>query len=92
MCYLPAGGRAGHSLPVVTVSGRGLALLAGSTTPSSAAQQAALVSVYNPLQIAATSPASVSLAGGQAVTLTGELTLCRRLCCILKLCDLCVYR
>ena len=61
VCYLPPGGVAGNSTPIVAVRDRGLAVL----QPAAAVQP-----VYNKLLISHVQPAKVSLAGG-SVTITG---------------------
>ena len=62
VCYLPAGGLAGNSTPVVAVLGRGLAVVQHGQ---------ALQPVYNKLLMGIVQPGKVSLAGG-AVSIAGQ--------------------
>ena len=62
VCYLPPGGLAGNSTPIVAVRDRGLAVV----QPAAAVQP-----VYSKLVISHVQPGKVSLAGG-GVTITGK--------------------
>ena len=62
VCYLPPGGLAGNSTPIVTVHGSGTAAVLNAT---------AIQQVHNDLVISRVQPQKASLAGG-LITLAGR--------------------